>query len=237
MTEVLSAPGDRGSHFPGLRRTSSHNYIATDISNPYLQQSSSKQSVDRVDYGSRHSTSLPSSAPSSPQFSSVSFSTRPSFSSTPASSLSLDTKAAEVEYEEDIQFPSYDGPSQGQQHILEFNGPPPPKSPSPSPVDSDDPALRPRTGSTEMPISAGDDQAIESEPTRHVDYLSHEWREEDIWASWRYIVARRGVYSNSVRLENASWRTWAKAKHHLRTVSPETLNWYAGPIFSIIIDD
>lgn len=72
---------------------------------------------------------------------------------------------------------------------------------------------------------AVDDTAIEAEPSRHVDYLSHEWREEDIWASWRYVTARKNDYSNGVRLENASWRTWAKAKNNLGTISPETLNW------------
>ncbi|KAL2819874.1 hypothetical protein BDW59DRAFT_151232 [Aspergillus cavernicola] len=72
---------------------------------------------------------------------------------------------------------------------------------------------------------AADDSSVEEEPSRHVDYLSHEWREEDIWASWRYVVARREVYENSVRLENASWRTWAKLKSNLGTISPETLNW------------
>lgn len=71
-----------------------------------------------------------------------------------------------------------------------------------------------------------DDTAIEQEPTRHVDYLSHDWREEDIWASWRHIVSQRRVYGQKSRLENASWRTWAKSKYRLRTISPETLNWY-----------
>ncbi|EEA22289.1 protein phosphatase regulator [Talaromyces marneffei ATCC 18224] len=73
--------------------------------------------------------------------------------------------------------------------------------------------------------TSSDDASIESEPERHVDYLSHDWREEDIWTSWRYVVTRRDRYSNGVRLENASWRTWAKSKYGLRTVSPETLNW------------
>jgi hypothetical protein len=73
---------------------------------------------------------------------------------------------------------------------------------------------------------AADDTSVEEEPSRHVDYLSHEWREEDIWASWRYVTARKDSYSNGVRLENASWRTWAKAKNNLGTISPETLNWY-----------
>jgi len=72
---------------------------------------------------------------------------------------------------------------------------------------------------------SADDTSLEDEPSRHVDYLSHDWREEDIWSSWRYVTSRRNDYSNSVRLENASWRTWAKAKNNLKTISPESLNW------------
>ncbi|KAK7527563.1 uncharacterized protein IWZ02DRAFT_128174 [Phyllosticta citriasiana] len=80
--------------------------------------------------------------------------------------------------------------------------------------------------STPEPLpNAEDDTAIKPEPTRHVDYLSHEWREEDIWSSWRHITSNRKTYGERSRLENASWRTWAKAKYRLRTVSPETLNW------------
>lgn len=73
--------------------------------------------------------------------------------------------------------------------------------------------------------SAVDDISVEEEPSRHVDYLSHQWPEEDIWASWRYVTGRKAIYSNGVRLENASWRTWAKVKHSLGTVAPEKLNW------------
>ncbi|OAA64446.1 protein phosphatase type 1 complex subunit hex2 [Niveomyces insectorum RCEF 264] len=72
---------------------------------------------------------------------------------------------------------------------------------------------------------AEDDTAIRARPSRHVDYLSHNWKEEEIWESWKYIVSRRGDYTNSARLENASWRTWMKSKNKLKTVSPETLNW------------
>ncbi|EJT72820.1 hypothetical protein GGTG_09675 [Gaeumannomyces tritici R3-111a-1] len=72
---------------------------------------------------------------------------------------------------------------------------------------------------------ADDDIAVRALPSRHVDYLSHNWREEDIWESWKYIVARKADYSNAARLENASWRTWMKSKNKLRTISPETLNW------------
>ncbi|KAF6515120.1 hypothetical protein HZS61_005026 [Fusarium oxysporum f. sp. conglutinans] len=71
-----------------------------------------------------------------------------------------------------------------------------------------------------------DDMAVSSRPSHQVDYLSHDWREEDIWSSWRYIVMRRGDLSDSVRLENAVWRTWMKAKYNLTTISPETLNWF-----------
>jgi hypothetical protein len=73
--------------------------------------------------------------------------------------------------------------------------------------------------------TVADDTMIREEPSRHVDYLSHDWREEDIWSSWRHIVSQRKVYGQKSRLENASWRTWAKSKYRLRTVSPEKLNW------------
>lgn len=85
---------------------------------------------------------------------------------------------------------------------------------------------------TSQPPSA-DDTLIEDEPSRHVDYLSHDWKEEDIWSSWRYVTSRRNDYSNGVRLENASWRTWAKAKHNLKTISPESLNWYVFDLLNL----
>lgn len=90
--------------------------------------------------------------------------------------------------------------------------------------------------STESPWTSqapsADDTSLEDEPSRHVDYLSHDWREEDIWSSWRYVTSRRNDYSNGVRLENASWRTWAKAKHNLKTISPESLNWCVNSLSS-----
>ncbi|CCH41367.1 Midasin [Wickerhamomyces ciferrii] len=70
-----------------------------------------------------------------------------------------------------------------------------------------------------------DDNDIVYEPQRHVDYLSHNWKEGDISKSWRYIVLKRKDVANSARLENASWRTWAQAKYHLKTISPEAVNW------------
>ena len=108
----------------------------------------------------------------------------------------------------------------------------PPQSPqvgdstASSPNDPGDSAATSRPGSPEFFERAEDDIAIRAQPTRHVDYLSHNWREEDIWSSWKHIVARRGDYSNAARLENASWRTWMKSKNKLKTISPEALNWY-----------
>ncbi|KAH8602815.1 hypothetical protein B0O99DRAFT_10700 [Bisporella sp. PMI_857] len=71
-----------------------------------------------------------------------------------------------------------------------------------------------------------DDTAARIQPSRHVDYLSHEWSEEDIWSSWKFIVSNRKVLSNSVRLENASWRTWEKNRRQLKTISSETVRWF-----------
>ena len=63
-------------------------------------------------------------------------------------------------------------------------------------------------------------------PSRQVDYLSHDWTEPDIWSSWRYVRKEKAGYpQNAARLENASWRTWAKSKYKLKTITPETLNW------------
>jgi hypothetical protein len=70
-----------------------------------------------------------------------------------------------------------------------------------------------------------DDTAIHNVPTRHVDYLSHNWREPDLWASWRLVTSKRKAYDKSARLKNASWRAWGKIRSNLRAVSPDHLNW------------
>jgi len=84
----------------------------------------------------------------------------------------------------------------------------------------------PPPGSPETVERAEDDIAVRVEPSRHVDYLSHEWREEDILPSWRHVVSNRKSYTNSRRLENAAWRAWEKTRSNLKTVSAESLNWY-----------
>ncbi|KAH8674676.1 hypothetical protein BGZ60DRAFT_372780 [Tricladium varicosporioides] len=154
-------------------------------------------------------------------------SSAPSFSSTPASSLSLDANCEEEGEEDQIIFPSYDGV--GYYDQVEDLEPPA------SPRTGDSYTVSPTSASTSTNVSrpdspdvtehAEDDTAVRTQPSRHVDYLSHNWKEEDIWSSWKHIVSKRGAYNNSARLENASWRTWTKSKNKLKTVSPETLNW------------
>lgn len=93
------------------------------------------------------------------------------------------------------------------------------------PSASDSSLATPYSFTSDRRVTAGDDIAVRPEPTKHVDYLSHKWREEDVWSSWRHIVAKRKFYNNSPRLENASWRSWTKSKYQLRTILPEQLNW------------
>ncbi|KAJ7879981.1 hypothetical protein B0H14DRAFT_1584411 [Mycena olivaceomarginata] len=72
---------------------------------------------------------------------------------------------------------------------------------------------------------APDDNSMVVLPRGQVDYLSHEWTEEDVWRSWRNMTRQKNEIANGVRLENASWRTWWKQRNKLKTVTPETLNW------------
>ncbi|KAH9207779.1 hypothetical protein DL95DRAFT_482309 [Leptodontidium sp. 2 PMI_412] len=72
---------------------------------------------------------------------------------------------------------------------------------------------------------AQDDTMVRDQPSRHVDYLCHDWKVEDIWSSRKHIVSERKAYCNSARLENALWRTWTKSQYRLKTVLPETMDW------------
>ncbi|KAI4114586.1 MAG: hypothetical protein LQ345_004661 [Seirophora villosa] len=233
MAQVLSFPPqpDGSSHFgsTSLRHSSSRSSLL--LSNPNFYSDSStdrKSSYSHPGYDDRPSNSLPSSAPSSPRLSLPQFSNRPSYTSTPSSSLSLDEQCALDD--EGIQFPSYSDNAVAVSSPASKSQPSPEDS-SPQIEAPSDHILPPTTSHPTRAIkarssgSAGDDMKLESVPTRHVDYLSHNWKEEDIWSSWRHIVARRKSYSNSTRLENASWRSWAKSKYRLKTVLPETLNW------------
>ncbi|KAH9893462.1 hypothetical protein C8Q73DRAFT_648107 [Cubamyces lactineus] len=73
--------------------------------------------------------------------------------------------------------------------------------------------------------AAPDDSSFDTLPAGQVDYLSHNWKEEDVWRSWRSMTRQKNAIANGMRLENASWRTWWKQRNKLKTISPETLNW------------
>lgn len=168
-------------------------------------------------YETLDSTSAPSSVPSPPQLAHTTLPRRTSSTSTLASSLSLASKKNDGE----TDFPSFQ--KSGPLYQLEVVPDPAPKA--------DEHDAKPTTTAipgdeaSQSDTKPKDDQAMEREPACHADYLAHEWKLEDIWSSWRYVVARRRVYSDSARLENASWRMWAKAKDNLRTISPESINW------------
>ncbi|KFY28315.1 hypothetical protein V493_02985 [Pseudogymnoascus sp. VKM F-4281 (FW-2241)] len=236
MAVVLSADESRYFSSSSLKR--SHSGKFTNSSYTSLAPSPSKSDLhSQITYNTvspplASSPSPPHSPPPTAHADSAteSFSTTESLPSTPASSISFDPLCADDHDDDQIVFPSYDEVGyydQDQSEDLE-----PPASPrgngesytvSPTSNTASTDASRP--DSPEPVEHAEDDTAIRSQPSRHVDYLSHNWREEDIWSSWQHIVSKRGNYSNSARLENASWRTWIKNKYKLKTVSPETLNW------------
>jgi hypothetical protein len=72
-----------------------------------------------------------------------------------------------------------------------------------------------------------DDISLCPDPSGHVDYLSHHWSEEDIWTTWKRLQSKRRAPRVAERLENATWRAWAKVRLKLKTVSPESFNWCA----------
>lgn len=126
---------------------------------------------------------------------------------------------------DELSFPSYDDVD-CLNYDEDLEPPASPKTENSYTVPSSSGGTTPTPSSEPEPMTVSeDDSAARQEPSRHVDYLSHEWREEDIWASWRHIVSKRKVYGERSRLENASWRTWAKSKYRLHTVTPEKLNW------------
>lgn len=224
MAVVLNSEENAYYSSSPLRRSHSQPKFVSQPS--YSKSPSRSKSNSAFNTRISHPNSTSSSAASSPRTIHAD-STAPSFSSTPASSLSLDASCEDQDEEDQIVFPSYD--EVGYYDQVEDLEPPP------SPRTGDSYTVSPTSNSTSTNVSrpespdrfehAEDDTAVRNQPSRHVDYLSHNWKEEDIWSSWKHIVSKRKAYTNSSRLENASWRTWAKSKNKLRTVSPETLNW------------
>ena len=65
-----------------------------------------------------------------------------------------------------------------------------------------------------------------NQPEMAIDYLGSSWKnEDDIAASWKFMTKQKNDLINGLRLENASWRNWAKRRHNLKTISPKALNW------------
>ncbi|KAF2967784.1 hypothetical protein GQX73_g5842 [Xylaria multiplex] len=240
MAVVLSSEESDLFSSSTLRRSQSQSKFMSSHRSQGFHTSASTSRIDQLFHDNyRHHPihiapdSSPSSGPPSPITLHAESESDPSYTSTPATSISFDGQ-----YDDDAS-------SQSQDTLLlseygdnpyfmldndSLDGFEPPLSPlmshshttSPEDVTSADTS---RPGSPVAPEHAEDDTAVKRHPTHHVDYLSHDWKEEDIWSSWRYIVSKRTEYANAARLENASWRTWMKAKYGLKTVSPETLNW------------
>ncbi|EGP92145.1 unnamed protein product [Zymoseptoria tritici ST99CH_3D7] len=222
MTEVLNIPRhpDGQSYYEnsGMRHespTSSSLFLDTRS----LSSSPKPSSTPHAEHQERlfKSASSPSLSPSNAS-SYTSISNATSTASSVASDTSIDT---------DISFPNYDDvpyshddgvySMASSETICEDSNDDRTESTTTDTTRSDSPLLTP---------TVADDTAIKEQPSQQVDFLSHDWREEDIWSSWRHIVSqRKSVYGEKSRLENASWRTWAKTKFDLETVSPERLNW------------
>lgn len=216
MTTAIQAPLPGASHFSSspVHSSSYPDLSSLNAAPPFGQPHSHSSHYPRHHYDKVYPDSSPSTAPSSPQL--TYSSRRDSCASTPASSLSLDRDSDEED--DDMAFPAFEASIAISKTI----------DATPALIQSGLSSDVPSPSAEDPPVSNGsiqDDQAIEQEPTRHVDYLSHEWKEEEIWKSWSYVSHRRGSLANGTRLENASWRSWMKAKHRLRTISPETLNW------------
>ncbi|KAG5915794.1 hypothetical protein E4U53_004417, partial [Claviceps sorghi] len=235
MAAVLST--EKNGYFSSLRRSQSQTSFAHAHAPPYCGAPSSTPSLSNPYLSS--SRAYPdfdiSSAPSSPPPTQAE-STDASFSSTPASTVSISSDFDETLSTDDDSQDGFSLPLLSQekfylqpdfQHVDNLEPPPSPNtggSYTVSPLEPDSSALTSGPGTPEITEHAEDDTAVSSRPSQQVDYLSHNWREEDIWSSWRYIVSKRGEYANSARLENASWRTWMKARSNLQTISPEELN-------------
>lgn len=223
-TEILPSPDGLSLHQPRPRKSSPTSSIFLGASPP-SSSSSPKATISPPSVEHHEVTPKPDPSYFDRTDSVADSSSIPSSISTPsASALSLQT---DLTADDDFDFPNY-----------EMQFPEPHKDANGSSRSVEDEAELPEISTTtdttrsDSPIhtpTVADDTAIREEPSQHVDYLSHNWREEDIWASWRHIVSQRRVYGQKSRLENASWRTWAKSKYRLQTISPETLNWYYHP--------
>jgi hypothetical protein len=227
MAVVLSS-AEENSYFSSspLRRSHSQPKFGTKRSGFQTSSSASRISdlynQPRETFGeSIASSSPPSSIAIHPESSDM------SCVSTPSSNFSVASDCSEVDHLESVAATQAVSRHYGGGYFdhVEDSETPSPHNGNTSSNENETSTTASRPDSPELIDRATDDIAIRVQPSRHVDYLSHNWREEDIWSSWKLIVSRRGDYANAARLENASWRTWMKSKNKLSTVSPDTLNW------------
>lgn len=243
MAVVITSEESAYFSSSGLRRSHSQAKFSTRQSGGFHSSSSTSRIHELYQQPVKlYGDSNNSTAPSSPRTIQVSTADL-SCSSTPASNLSLSTDSDAcddptihhlTDDDDDIVFPDYNEYLQTPSPE-ELEPPPSPRAGTSSGNDTSTTPSNAETPEVWDNFPAADDTAIGIQPTRHVDYLSHEWREEDIWSSWKHIISNRDSFNNAARLENASWRTWMKAKNHLKTISPETLNWYVEDVVSGLI--
>ncbi|MCJ1311370.1 hypothetical protein MMC25_005041 [Agyrium rufum] len=202
----------------------------TDFSHSQATGSMCCSSSDEYEYDGEDdepTAVVPSTAPPSPEIGDGGFSASSPFS---MSSSSFFGPASPCE-EDPLFFPSYDDGSisttvEPQSAPKKFTpSAPPPKPLKPKAKSAPVTNALPSPTFLDLPPKARDDTEARPEPKRHVDYLSHTWKEEDLWCSYRHVVGKRHVYGHNSRLENAAWRTWGKTRHGLKTVSPVALNW------------
>lgn len=74
-------------------------------------------------------------------------------------------------------------------------------------------------------IQIHDDLTIEERASQNVDYLSFEWKPEDLWATRYYLRQRKPHSRIHQRLSNALWRAWTKIERELPCSSPELIEW------------
>lgn len=78
----------------------------------------------------------------------------------------------------------------------------------------------------EMSVPTNDAPENTSTTSHCVDYLTHNWEDEDLARSWRAVASQHGSGVNCARLENASWRIWNKKRNNIPTLNPAELNWH-----------
>ncbi|KAL5432346.1 hypothetical protein PMIN06_012045 [Paraphaeosphaeria minitans] len=171
MTNFMAAPGEMLSQHARLRPSASQASFFDSKQAPFA--------VRRNSYSFSNLRSTLNSSRSS------------SIRSMPASSLSLDTKSEGALSNSDdkcLAFSAY----WVAEKPKDIDSDAPPSSPLPA-TDIPSPAQPPASYPGHVPVSE-DDTNLGPEPSQHVDYLSHDWKEEDMWSSWRHIVEHRSVY-------------------------------------------